>query len=406
MNTSPTRAGRFVTQVEGYRAFQPAPLPPTPPIHIEGELAALLSRADIALGRLDGVISILPNPDLFVAMYVRTEAVLSSQIEGTQASLADVLRFEAGEDDELHVPDVREVVNYVEAMRYGLKRLHDLPLSLRLIREIHERLMRDVRGAERSPGVFRKSQNWIGPPGSTLASARFVPPPPAVMMEALANLEEFLHGEELPPLVHAAIAHAQFETIHPFLDGNGRVGRLLVVFLLCHRRVLGQPLLYISHYLKQNRQEYYDRLQAVRTDGRWEEWLAFFLRGVEEVATEANSRAKRILELREEHRTVLAGEGRSSGNLLLALDVLFQQPLVTARMLERDLSLTFATANKIVARMEQLGILKERTGQRRNRRFEYAPYLALFGGVVNGQGPAAVDPEPVKGRSRTRRPRA
>lgn len=372
-----SRAGRFVKQVEGYVAFEPAPLPPDPPVDLSN-VQNLLSHADLALGRLDGVIGILPNPDLFVAMYVRQEAVLSSQIEGTQASLTDVLRFEASDEDEPRVADVEEVVNYVAAMNHGLQRLSELPLCLRLVREIHERLMQGVRGHERKPGEFPASQNWIGTAGCTLRNASFVPPPPHTMRAALAQLERFLHDEHLPPLVHAALAHAQFETIHPFLDGNGRVGRLLITFLLCHRRVLSKPLLYLSHYLKRHRQEYYDRLQAVRTDGRWEEWIGFFLQGVEDVATEANQTAKRILSLRQQHTTLLAGEGRMSGNLLRALDFLFEKPLLTPRHLERRLEVTFPTASKIISRMESLGILDEITGHRRNRQFQYTPYLALF----------------------------
>lgn len=372
------RAGSFIRQPEGYGAFVPERLPPDPPIAIDGTLSTLLSQANLALGRLDGVIGILPNPDLFVAMYVRQEAVLSSQIEGTQASLTDVLQYETEEDDDETTGDVAEVVNYIGAMQYGLSRLETLPLSLRLTREIHERLLRDVRGQDRNRGEFRRTQNWIGPAGCTLKDAAFVPPPPQEMRDALADLELFLHDESLPSLVHAAIAHAQFETIHPFLDGNGRVGRLLITFLLCHRSVLSQPLLYLSHYFKRHRQEYYDRLQAVRMDGRWEEWLAFFLRGVKEVATEANETARKILALREAHRTILGSEGKASGNLLRALDVLFEHPVVTVRSMEKWLTVTFATANKIVSRLEELGLLTEITGYQRNRRFKYAPYLELF----------------------------
>lgn len=373
-----TRAGRIVTQPEGYQAFLPASLPPDPPIDFQSALNARLSEADLALGRLDGVIGILPNPDLFVAMYVRQEAVLSSQIEGTQASLTDVLQYEVAEEGELGPSDVGDVVNYVAAMHHGLARLHELPLSLRLIREIHHRLLDDVRGQERQPGEFRKSQNWIGPAGCTLKTASFVPPPPHAMMDALSDLENFLHDESMPALVHAAVAHAQFETIHPFLDGNGRVGRLLITFLLCHRKVLSKPLLYLSHYLKRHRQEYYDRLQAVRMDGRWEEWLLFFLRGVAEVATEANETARKILALREDHRTKLGSEGKAALNLLRALDLLFEHPVATVRAMERWLGVTFATANKVVTRLVELGILEETTGYQRNRRFKYAPYLVLF----------------------------
>jgi Fic family protein len=375
-----TRAGRFVSQAQGYRAFEPAPLPPVPPLQFDGELLGVLSQADQALGRLDGTAGTLPNPDLFVAMYVRQEAVLSSQIEGTQASLTDVLAFEA-EEDGASEGDVGEVVNYVAAMNHGLRRLEEFPLSLRLIREIHERLMRGVRGQERQPGEFRASQNWIGGPGSTRATATFVPPPPAVMQEALGSFETFLHDPALPRLVHAALAHAQFETIHPFLDGNGRVGRLLITFLLCHGGVLSRPLLYLSHYLKRHRQEYYDRLQAVRLDGRWEDWLLFFLEGVAEIAVEAQATAGKILALRELHRNQLASEGRASGNLLRALDQLFQHPVITVRTLERALDVNYATANNVLNRMLELHLIDESTGYKRHRRFKYTPYVALFEGA-------------------------
>ncbi len=259
------RAGRYVRQAAGYSAFVPSPLPPDPPIDVAA-ISRLLSRADIAVGRLDSVGRTLPDPDLFVAMYVRREAVYSSQIEGTQSTLDDVLAFEL-EGHGQRVPlDVEEVVNHVAAMNFGLQRLEDLPLSLRLIREIHEVLMHDVRGAERSPGEFRRSQNWIGPAGGTLADAAFVPPAVHEMTEALGDLETFLHEEAIyPPLVHAGLAHAQFETIHPFLDGNGRMGRLLLTFLLVHRRVLQRPLLYLSYYLRRHRGEYYDRLRGHRS---------------------------------------------------------------------------------------------------------------------------------------------
>jgi len=353
----------------------PAPLPPEPPLELAGELVRLLSAADLALGRLDGITGILPNPDLFVAMYVRQEAVLSSQIEGTQASLTDVLQFEAGGEDGT-LRDVQEVVNYVGAMNYGLKQTA-LPLSLRLIRELHARLMQGVRGEQLEPGEFRRSQNWIGAANCTLSTASFVPPPPHLLLEVTGHLELFLHDTSLPPLIHAGLAHAQFETIHPFLDGNGRIGRLLITFLLCQRGVLSRPLLYLSHFLKQNRTEYYDRLQAVRVNGDWEKWLAFFLRGVCEVATQAHETARKILDLRTRYRNLLEKEGKASGALLRVLDFLFTQPVVTPATLMK-IGVTYVTANNHVARLLKLGILKEMTGYKRNRRFNFAPYLALF----------------------------
>ncbi len=311
-------------------------------------------------------------------MYVRQEAVLSSQIEGTQASLTDVLEFEVGEGDELRLPDVEEVVNYVAAMNLGLDRLDQIPLCLRLVREIHERLLTGVRGADRQPGEFRRSQNWIGPQGSSLKDATFVPPPPAELVRVLGEWESFLHDESLPPLVHAALVHAQFETIHPFLDGNGRVGRLLLTLLLVQRGVVHQPLLYLSHYLKRHRAEYYDRLQAIRLDGRWEEWVLFFLRGVEEVARQAHSTATKISGLREEHRQLLNNQGKAAPNLLAALDRLYEKPIATVSSLQAALDVAYPTANSVVGRLEDLGVLEEMTGFRRNRRFAYRPYLSLF----------------------------
>ena len=372
------RSGRFIRHLTGYRAFYPAPLPPAPPLRIEGELQRLLSDADRALGRLDGITTILPNPDLFVAMYVRREAVLSSQIEGTQASLTDVLVFEAVEEHEGDLADVEEVINYVHAMNHGLRRLNDLPLSLRLIKEIHEKLLQGVRGQEREPGEFRRSQNWIGPANCTLATASFVPPPPEEVPAALSALETFLHDDSLPPLVHAALVHAQFETIHPVLDGNGRVGRLLVTFLLCQRGVLSRPLLYLSHYLKGHRAEYYDRLQAVRIDGKWEEWIAFFLRGVAEVAAEAHATAGRIVTVREAHRALLQRAGKAGANLLRLLDLMYEHPVLTARVVEKRLAVTFPTATSLIDRLVELKLLQETTGKKRGRRYSYEPYLRLF----------------------------
>jgi Fic family protein len=376
--------------MEGYQAFIPAPLPPDPPAMIDQELARLLSDADRALGRLDGVATVLPNPDLFLAMYVRHEAVLSSQIEGTQSSLDDVLEFEIDSAGKELPKDVEEVVNYVNAMSYGLERIAKLPLSLRLIREIHERLLTGVRGRERTPGEFRRSQNWIGPQGCTLANAIFVPPPVHEMQTALDNFEKFLHDISLPILIHCGLAHAQFETIHPFLDGNGRVGRLLITFLLCERKVLRRPLLYLSLFLKAHRAEYYDRLMAVRRDGNWEGWLNFFLRGVLEVSQSATETARAILHLREDHRQLVGDQlgGRASLGMRL-LDYLFQQPLVSVSLVEKRLDCSFVTANKIIEQLAGLELLREITGWQRNRRYRYDPYLALFDALAVPRGTEA-----------------
>lgn len=369
-----TRAGRYVPGVGGYQTFLPAPLPPVPPLDMEVELVKLLSEADRALGRLDGVTSVLPNPNLFVAMYVRQEAVLSSQIEGTQSTLEDVLQFELDADTDTLPKDVEEVVNYVRAMNEGLKRLTDLPLSLRLIREIHEILLDNVRGSMRTPGEFRTGQNWIGPAGCTLQTATFVPPDVVGMHQSLNNFEAFLHDHTLPVLIHCGLAHAQFETIHPFMDGNGRVGRLLITLLLCERKVMHQPLLYLSYYLKAHRAEYYDHLMAIRQQGDWEGWLKFFLRGMTEVSLSATNTARDILNLREHHRQLLA----TSPNGQRLLDYLFLHPLLSVRMVEQHLQCTFATASKLVDMLESKGLLHEVTGQQRHRRYRYEPYLALF----------------------------
>ena len=383
------RAGRSVRQPAGYAAFIPTALPPDPPIDL-GRLVPLLSVADQAIGRLDGVGRTLPDPDLFVAMYVRREAVLSSQIEGTQSTLDDLLAYELDAGRTQLPGDVGEVVNHVAAMNYGLQRLETLPLSNRLIKEIHERLMRDVRGAERSPGEFRRSQNWIGPSGGSLRDAAFVPPPVNEMEVAMGELEKFLHEPaSLPRLLHAGLAHAQFETIHPFLDGNGRVGRLLITFLLVHGGVLHRPLLYLSSFLKRHRSEYYDRLTAVRQDGDWEGWLGFFLRGVTETANEATNTAGAIVALRDHHRA-LAGDLGANGIQLL--DYLFAHPLVNVKAVEAALRVSWPTANKLLQACTERGILDEATGFRRNRVFRYSPYLDLF----SEPGPTADSEERVR----------
>lgn len=376
-----TRAGRYVRQPTNYFAFEPAPLPPDPPVALSGDLAPLLSRADRALGRLDGSVLTLPNPDWFVFMYVRKEAVLSSQIEGTQSSLQDLLSAEAQLFPSDSQPrDVNEVINYVGALNFGLQRLKDLPLSARLIREIHERLLHGVRGSRLTPGEFRRSQNWIGPAGSGLGDAVFVPPPPALVPEAMGQLERFLHSQDdLPALIRIGLAHAQLESIHPFLDGNGRVGRLLITFLLTEQGILHKPVLYLSHYFKRRRAEYYDRLQAVRDVGDWEGWLAFFLEGVEQVSADATEVARKVLLLREENRSAITNElGRVAGNGQKVLEALFERPIVSTADVMGITGTTHAAANNLVRRLEDLGILIEITGYTRNRRYRYDPYVRLF----------------------------
>lgn len=380
-DTTLHRAGCYVRQVAGYRAFIPAPLPPSPSIDLSGPLQRSLSEADLALGRLDGSIQTLPHPDLFVMMYVRKEAVLSSQIEGTQSSLNDLLAAEA----EVLAPDrprdVDEVVNYVHAMNHGLARLPQLPVSVRLIREIHGLLLSGVRGSHLTPGELRTSQNWIGPGGCTLAEATFVPPPPAELAAALADLERFIHQQDdIPLLIKVGLAHAQFETIHPFLDGNGRLGRLLITFLLSERRVLQKPVLYLSHYFKRHRQEYYERLQAVRERGEWESWLAFFLAGVVEVSTESADTARRILLLRETDRLAITERlGRAAGNGHRVLEHLYQRPIISVEGVRALTNISYPSANNLVDRLVEQGIVTEFTGQKRHRRFRYDAYIRLFG---------------------------
>jgi Fic family protein len=369
----------MIRQPEGYQAFIPASLPPDPPLAFDAQLATVLAGAGTALGRLDGVAATLPNPDLFVAMYVRREAVLSSQIEGTQSTLDDVLAFEIDPDRASLPGDTREVVNYIKAMHYGLGRLNSLPLSLRLLREIHERLMTGTRGANKSPGRFRESQNWIG--SGRLAEATFVPPPLADMRAALGNLERFLHDSGgLDALIVCALAHAQFETIHPFLDGNGRVGRLLITFLLCHEKVLQRPVLYLSHYLKQHRASYYDRLMAVRFAGDWEGWLRFFLTGIAEVAREAERTARQIVQLREDVRQ-RAQDARMSASSSRLLDQLFERPVINVTAAAQELEISYVRANVLIRELCELGVLSEITGGSRNRIFRFSPYLDLFADV-------------------------
>jgi Fic family protein len=313
-------------------------------------------------------------------MYVRKEAVFSSQIEGTQSSLQDLLAAEARLFEPNLPRDVDEVINYVRAMNHGLARLPELPVSVRLIREIHAELLRGVRGERLQPGQLRTSQNWIGPAGCSISTATFVPPPPHVVPEALGALETFLHAsDELPPLVKIALAHVQFETIHPFLDGNGRVGRLLITFLLTERSILHKPVLYLSHYFRRHRQAYYEQLQAVRDGGHWEAWLAFFLRGVIDVAGEATETARRILQLREQHRAAIAaGLGRAAGSGHRVLESLFDRPIVTVGDVQQTTGTSYPSANNLVSRFVELGVLTEMTGYTRNRRFRYSPYIELF----------------------------
>lgn len=362
-------AGRLVKAVGGYWAFVPNPLPPAFPW--TPDLVAVLSEADRALGELAGLGRSLPNPHLLIRPFVRREAVLSSRIEGTRTSLFDLYAYEAVQLALFEPPsDVREVYNYVRALEYGIERLRTLPLSLRLIREIQALLMEGVRGEHWTPGEFRRSQNWIGPPGCTLHDAPFVPPPVPEMHEALDAFEKFLHTPSpLPPLVRLGLIHYQFEAIHPFLDGNGRIGRLLITFLLCAWDLLPEPLLYLSAYFESHRQAYYDLLLAVSQRGAWEDWLSFFLRGVTDQARDAVARAGRLQELRERYREQFQTV-RAAARLLQVVDLLFAQPVLTASQVAASLQADFSTAQRYVNQLEKAGILREITGRARNRVYQ------------------------------------
>lgn len=356
-------AGRILQMPQGYTAFVPAPHPPR--VVYEPGLVLTLSRADAALSELSGLGRQLPNPHLLIAPYVRREAVLSSRIEGTRASIADILLDEAGAGlAKSPREDVREVRNYVVALEYGIRRLRKLPLSLRLVRELHERLMKGVRGGHATPGEFRRSQNWIGPPGSTLADAVYVPPPPAEIAQALHRWELFLHERDtMPDLVQCALMHEQFEAIHPFLDGNGRVGRLLITLFLIERGRLAQPLLYLSEFIESRRAEYYERLRRVRTSGDWAGWLHYFLEGVTWTARKALRQARRLTDLREELRRRLRGRHR----VLPLVDELFVNPYLSVSRAQRILEVSNPTARQAVKLLQREGVLEEVTGRRWGR---------------------------------------
>ncbi|MEO6245653.1 MAG: Fic family protein [Opitutaceae bacterium] len=358
-------------------AFVPNPLPPEPPLLWGGSLHRVAQRAGVALGRLSGVTGLLPDPQLFLYAYVRKEAVLSSQIEGTQSSLSELLLFENEAATGAALDDVTEVSNYVAAMEHGLKRLQEgFPLSLRLLKEVHGVLLAKGRGSEKQPGEFRSSQNWIG--GSRPGNALFVPPPPDQVIACMGSLELFLHNHEVPSLIRAGLAHAQFETIHPFLDGNGRTGRLLVTMLLCHDGVLTQPLLYLSLFLKSHRSTYYDLLQRVRTHGAWEEWLDFFLQGIEETANQAADTAGRLLLRFQQDRARLHTLGRKGISALKLHDIIQKQPVITVSRLVKKFGFTAPTANSALALLVEQDIVREITGHRRNRVFSYAEYLRVL----------------------------
>lgn len=380
MNFTPTgKLVRQSTSPEPFDAFLPNLLPPTPPVTIDAALEEAIERASVALGRLDGITLLIPNPDLFLYMFVRKEAVLSSQIEGTQSSLSDLLKFENDAAPGVPIEDVRETVNYVKAMQHGLERLKKgFPLSLRLLREIHAVLLKDARGGHKTPGEFRTSQNWIG--GSRPGNARFVPPPPSELPNLLGNLERFFHDDpvRVSTLLKAAIAHVQFETIHPFLDGNGRLGRLLITFVLCSEGVLSQPLLYLSLFLKTHRDEYYDALQRVRTDGDWRGWINFYLQGIHEVARTATDTAQTIVRLFEVDQKRIHKFGKAAGSALRVHELLKNKAVMSVPQAAAELGLTPPTVASATERLEGLGIVREITGKRRDRRFVYSEYEKIL----------------------------
>lgn len=372
------RTGHFREELQGegkYKTFIPNVLPFK--VNYDSELQTLQSKADLALGRLDMVADVLPNVDFFIFMYVRKEATLSSQIEGTQATFIDVLKAEARiEDSEIH-KDVDEVINYISAMNYGLERSKTLPLSVRLLKEIHAKLLKGVRGEWKTPGEMRKSQNWIG--GSSINTAKFVPPPHGEVIPLMSNLEKSLHdNEELPIIIKIGLIHAQFETIHPFLDGNGRIGRLLITFYLCKQGILRKPLLYLSDFFKEYRTEYYERLNLFRERDDIEGWLKFFLEGVASTSEKALNTSRKIIKQRDKDIAKITKLGKSAENGMKLLNSLYESPLIRVKDVERITGLKNPNALSLVYKFEKLGLLKEITGKQRNRIYSYDDYVQLF----------------------------
>ncbi len=370
---------RGATSPEAFFAFIPAPLPPEPPLEISPDIQELLEQANRALGRLDGVGALLPDTNLFLYSYIRKEALLSSQIEGTQSSFSDLLLYENKEAPGVPLDDVQEVSNYVQAMEHGLQRIREgFPLSLRLLREVHAILLSEGRGSHQSPGEFRRSQNWIG--GSRPGNARYVPPPPEMVMDCLGALEKFLHNDPspTPTLIKAALTHVQFESIHPFLDGNGRVGRLLMTLLLCAEGAMAEPLLYLSLYLKSNRESYYNLLQQIRETGNWEAWLRFFLLGVWETAEQGAAASRTILQLFREDRQRIEELGRSASSALRVFSQLQATPLLSISRIAETSELSTPTVVTAVNNLETLGIARELTGRKRDRLYVYGNYLDVL----------------------------
>jgi len=374
-----SRAGTFVKQPAGYMAFIPKPLPPTPPLEYDSELRFALSEADRAVAKLGVLTEFLPNPDLFIAMYVKKEALLSSQIEGTEASLEGVLEFEADLKPKDNIDEIKEVINYIKAMNYGMEKVKRSHISLELIKEMHRVLIQGTRGSRRGLGEFRRSQNWVGPPGAALLDATFVPPPPDIVVVAMTELEQFVHAEnETPPLVKAGLIHAQFETIHPFLDGNGRIGRLLITLYLFREKILSKPLLYLSLYLKKERTQYYDLLMRIRTEGAWEDWVSFFFRGITETSEEAVRAARDIIALKDSIISRLHENRVSSIHAVRLIDLLFDTPLTSVPAVAEKLAVSKQTAHGIVTKFNEMGILKEITGKERYRKYLFEDYVRII----------------------------
>lgn len=373
------RAGYWKTNLSGemaYQSFVPSPLPPTPPIEISEDILEQLIKANSQLAILESVATRIPDVDLFVSMYVRKEALMSSQIEGTQATLEDVLDPLIEDNTNRNVADV---VNYIKATEYAIRRLHELPLCNRLLKETHAILMEGVRGQEKNPGEFRCSQNWIGGKGSTLRNAKYIPPSPDDMTEAMSDLEKYINADDrLDGLIRAALIHYQFETIHPFLDGNGRIGRLLITLFLMEKKILTTPALYISYFLKKNRVEYYDRMTEVRNKGNYEQWVKFFLQALAESANDAIAAIDELTALHDKNVDLVAGMGRASKNAMLVFRYLEANPIIEIGKTAEALGITFGTASNVVERLSSAGILEQTTTGRRNRTFAYKDYLAIL----------------------------
>ena len=373
-----SRQGKFLKHPQGYKSFVPTPLPPSPPLDLDAEIIKKNEQATLSLARLDGLAYSLPNLKLFIAMYVRKEALLSSQIEGTQASLEDIFEYESGMKVE-NINDVEEVINYIKAMNYGIKRLESFPMSLRLIKEIHKILLDGTRGTNKAPGEFKRSQNWIGKASSKIQDALFVPPSPENSLKAMSDFEKYMHKiSPYPELINCGLLHYQFETIHPFLDGNGRVGRLLITLYLYWKGIIEKPILYVSYYFKKHRQMYYDYLTLVRDTGNYEKWIHFFLEAIIQASDLAIESTKEILSLQNKDQELLWEKGISSPSAVKLLNKLFYTPIISVNYVAKEFGVSYPTASQLINRFVSIGILKEITGQKRSKRFVYSKYMKIL----------------------------